>query len=125
VDGRPKPGTQRSLHLLLRPGSVQGVEGLSARRQRDMSAGGWSGPRVLWHKPDQEAFPAGFTVLGVEVHAGRGILENRARAPGFARQSPVSTLLKELQFELQHIQQVAIIGRHRLILTLSVVLRGR
>jgi hypothetical protein len=47
----------------------------------------------------QEAFAAGFTVLGVKVHAGGGIFENETGAPGFAWQSSVTALLKKLQFE--------------------------
>jgi hypothetical protein len=62
----------------------------------------------------QKAFAAGFAVLGVKVHASGGILENKPCLPGFARQSPVSALLKKLQFKLQYVQQVAIIRWHSL-----------
>ena len=50
----------------------------------------------------QQAFRARFAVLGAKVHAGWRVLENKACAPGFARQSPVTALLEKFQFELQY-----------------------
>jgi hypothetical protein len=81
--------------------------------------------RVLWHELHQEAFAARFAILGAKVHASGGILENKPCPPGFARQSPVPALLKKLQLELQHVQQVAIIPWHSLTLTTSLVPRSK
>jgi hypothetical protein len=68
--------------------------------------------RVLWDELHRKAFAAAFAVLGIKVHASGGILENKPFLPGFAWQSPVTALLKTLQFELQYDQEVAIIRWH-------------
>src|ERR1700680_2424045 len=82
---------------------------------------------VPWDELHQEAFAAGFAVLvlGAKVHASGGILENKPWPPGLARQSPVTARLEKLQFELQHIQQVAIILWHKLTLGTSLAPRSK
>ena len=50
MDRRPKPGTERCLNLLLRPGTIQRLESLSAQRQRDMSAWNLFFARGFWDK---------------------------------------------------------------------------
>jgi hypothetical protein len=112
TDRCSEPGAECFLNLLLRPGAVQNFEGLSTRRQRDMNARSLFLACVLWDELHQKAFSAGFAVRGVKVHASRGILENKPCPPRFARQSPVTALLKKLQFELQCVQQVASIRWH-------------
>jgi hypothetical protein len=70
--------------------------------------------RFLWDELHQQTLTARFAVFRIKVHASGRILENKPRTPGLARQSPVTALLKKLQLELEHIQQVAIIDWHKI-----------
>src|SRR5208282_1266132 len=114
VDRRPEPSTQRFFELLVSSSAIQRIESLSVRRQWDMCAWNLFLARALRDELHQEALFTRFAILGVKVHAGGRILENKSWPPSFPRQSSVTTLLKELQLELQHIQQVAIILCHKL-----------
>jgi len=116
ADRRAKPVSECRLKFLMGSSAVQRIESLSIRRQGDMRAWNLLLARALWDELHQQAFLARFAILGVKVHASGGILENKSRPPGFTRQSPISALLKEFQFELQHIQKIAIILRHKLTL---------
>jgi len=114
VDCSAEPSAQRFFKLLVSPGTVQRIESLSVRRQWDMRARNLFLARALRDELHQQAFLTRFAILGVKVHAGGRILENKSGPPSLAGQSSVTALLKELQFELQHIQQVAIILCHKL-----------
>ena len=114
LDCSPEQGAERFLKLLVSPSTVQRIESLSVRRQWNMRAWNLFLARTLRDELHQEAFLTRFAILGVKVHAGGRILENKSWPPSLARQSSVTALLKELQLELQHIQQVAIILCHKL-----------
>jgi len=114
LDRRPEPGAQRFFKLLVGSGAIQRIESLSVRRQWNMRAWNLFLARTLRDELHQQAFLTRFAILGIKVHAGGRILKNKSWPPSFARQSSVTALLKELQLELQHIQQVAIILCHKL-----------
>ena len=116
ADRCAQPVSERCLELLMGSGAVQRIESLSIWRQGDMCTRNLLLARTLWDELHEEAFLARFTILGVEVHASGGILENETWPPGFPRQPPVTALLKEFQFKLQHVQKIAIILRHKLTL---------
>ena len=114
MDRRPQPGAKRLFDLLLCPGTIQRLERFPVRRQGNMRARNLFLARALGDELHQQALLARFAILRIKVHASGGILENKSRSPGLARQSTVTTLLEEFQLELQYIQQFAIILWHNL-----------
>src|SRR6266581_7358459 len=108
-----QPASDRLFDLVLVGGTIHGIQRLSGCVQRDVTAGDSLGAVLGWHQLHQDAITAragGF--LGIVIHAGRRILENKLWPPGGPRRMPVCALLQEFELKLKDLQEISLVLLH-------------
>src|SRR5438552_15459039 len=69
--------------------------------------------RVLRHKVGEQALVAGMGPLRIiEIDATGRVLKNGCRSPRSTHRPAVAALLQEIEFELENLQNIALIIRH-------------
>src|SRR6516162_4895289 len=110
LNGATQPVPHRILDFLLRTALVKAFECFPFFRERDVATRNLRSALVGWNQLHQNALFARRGVLPrVIIHTARRIFEGQVLSPRFPRRTAIATLFEDLQFELQHIQQVAII----------------
>src|ERR1700746_1215507 len=93
--------------------ALHAVHGLPLCVEGDEMTGNIFAARLAGHKIRQQALAAGVRPRWIiEVQAGGGVLENGGCLPGSPHTAAIATLLEEVEFKLENVENFGFDIRH-------------